>query len=423
MTGQRTPSLQPGGGRVRFLRFAPRLVLRCLRLPGKRKFFRSLLSTYYTNYINLSLVFRPTRSDGEIRRLALRNVLTYVRNEAVYRVPRAWRGFDLYNPQALDKALAAGKGVVIANQHLGPERCSFVQIALSGREVHAAITVDFMDRAQMWLDRMIDDFKTGPAAEAARRVFLMSVEEPTCALKMVRALRRGDLVMFNIDGNIGVGHEGRTLEEEMTLSFLGREVHVRRGVAYLSYRTKAPIVPLIPLWGARGRPELHFYDPIVPGGSESREEFEERCLHDIYGRLEQKVLERPDQWEMWPRFFKWLSPPPKLNQGEAVEDRLESLVERLRETLHHSPEQEVRVSPEEAFVLHVRGRRVFVDSRNFRFFLTAPATEETLHYLHRGTTLGELTRRLERKYPRETTLRELARLELLNLLRLQTQAA
>ncbi len=423
MSAHGKPLQKRDGGRVRFLSFSPQLIFRSLRQPRKRVFIQTLVNTYYSNYINLSLVFRRTRSDREIRRLALRAVLTYIRNGALYNVPKAWRGFDLYNPEALDAALASGKGVVVAGQHLGPQRYSFMQIALSGRKLYVAMTEQFIDRAQRWRDRVADDFETGPQVEAVRRVALLPVEEPTCALKMVRALKKGNAVMFDIDGNIGVGSEERTLQETMTLPFLGREIHVRRGVAYLSYRTKAPILPLIPLWGARGRPELHFYDPIFPGDDETREEFEERSLRQIYGLLEQVLLERPDQWEMWPHFFKWLRPPPKLDGTEEAGHRVESLVDRLRDRLECSPDQALRVSPDEAFVLHIRGQRVFIDSRNFRFFLTSPSTEEALHYLHRGTTLGEVTRRLERKYPREATLKELARLELLNLLRQQPEAA
>ncbi len=407
----------------RLLRYFPQLIFRSLRHRGKWLFLRSLINTYYSNYINLSLVFRRTRSDWEIRGLALRAVLTYLRNSALYNLPKIWNGFELHNSEALDATLARGKGVVVACQHLGPQRYGFIEIALRGCKVHAAMTEQFIDRGQRWFDQVVEDLEHGPQVEAIDRITLLPVEHRTCALKMVRALRRGEAVMFDVDGNIGVGGEGRTLEETMTLPFLGRKIHVRSGVAYLSYRTGAPIVPLIPLWGTEGQPELHFYDPIIPEENETLEEFAEQSLRQLYGLLEQKLLERPEQWEMWPYFFKWLSPPEKLEQAEDLEDQTESLVARLREALKRSPDQVVRVRPYEAFVLRIRGKRVFVDSRNFRFFLTSSMTEKALELLHRGTTLGEVAQRLERKYPLEVALKELAKLEILNLLIQQPEPA
>lgn len=411
----------PGNNRffrmLRLLSCTPTLISRGLAHPDKRGFWRRLVNTYYGNCINLSLVFGARRGRLSLRWLALRAVGTWLRNTWLYNAPRAWRGFDVYNAEALERTLAQGKGLIVAGQHLGPQRHSFTELARHGIEVVAAMTEEFVSEAEGWRERLRQDLGDHPEAEAAARVKILPVEEPTCALKMMRALRRGSAVIFDIDGNIGVGGEEKTLEDSsLRLPFLGRQVHVRRGVAYLSYRSGAPILPIIALWGRGGRPEIHYFEPVAARVGESLEEFSGRCLREIYGLLEQVVLAQPEQWEMWPHFYKWLTSPEKLERIDPAADLVEHETQRLLTALERTPEVPVAVRAEEAYVMRIRGRHLFVDTRNFRFFFVPANTRKLLALLHAGATLEQVVRKLGRERPREAILRDLARFRLLDLL-------
>ena len=74
------------------------------------------------------------------------------------------------------------------------------------------MTRAFVDEAEAWRRRVIEDLKMGAQVDAMKLVGTLAVEEPNCALKMMRPLRRGEAVIFDLDGNIGVGGEERTLE-------------------------------------------------------------------------------------------------------------------------------------------------------------------------------------------------------------------
>ncbi|MEM6792725.1 MAG: hypothetical protein AAF725_02000 [Acidobacteriota bacterium] len=392
----------------------PTLGYRAALYPRKKWFMQRLANTYQANRINLFLAFSKTHGVGRQRLMALQGVADYLRNTALYKTPKIWRGFDVHNQEALETALSMGKGLVVAGQHVGPQRYSFTEISGRVGDLMAAMTEQFIDEGQDWIDRVIEDLGEGPQVDAARALTLLPVEEPTCALKMVRTLKSGGAVMFDLDGNIGVGGEEQTLKGSMQLEFFGRQVFVRGGVAYLSYRTGAPILPLISVWGPSGRPELHYFDPIVPEEGEGRKDFEVRALSQLYAQLEDVIRQHPTQWEMWPHFYKWLASPPKLDQGALA--RQKRAFEGFEAQLDAGT-LSLAVDPSHAAVLSMRGHELFVDAKGFRFFLASPLSRKMLERLYRGTPLGRLVHNLERAgFSRSDILTELSRLEILDLL-------
>lgn len=394
----------------------PRLLWRGLAHRGKRRYFKRLVNTYHGNRINMSLVLRTERSDRQIRRAAFGAVATYVRNSVLYSAPRLWAGFDIYNEEALDRTLGLGKGLIVATQHLGPQRYGFLHIAGRGMSVSAAMTEQFIEQSQGWLDLVHRDLGSGPQVEAADRFTLLAVEEPSCALKMMRALRRNEAVVFDIDGNIGVGGEAKTRDGAPILRFLGREVHVRPGVAYLAYRSGAPILPAIALWSRSGRPELHIHEPLMPAADESQEAFTGRALELLYGQLEEVLRERPEQWEMWPHLFKWMQSPPKLAEDPDRRRHFEQARRWAETILADGGDSHWIVRREDAFVLRVRGKWLFIDARHFRFFVTSSLMARTLDHFYSGPTVDELVRSLGRSAPRDAILDAMARLRLLDLM-------
>lgn len=396
------------------------LTLNCLRYPAKRHYLELIRNTYHTDYINLSLAFRRTKSEEEIRALARKAVFNYLKNGAVRNVPEAWEGFELHHAEALQQALSLGRGAVVVSEHLGPQQFAFIELANRGYLINAAISEHALDRVQPWVDHLIKELHAPPHAIDGKQIEqylrIISVENPSSALRMVRALKRGEIVMFDLDGNLGVGGEEGTRAEAFTVTFLGREVHVRRGAAYLSYKTGAPIVPIVPSWGSDGRAHLTFHDPIQVEQGETLQTFCQRSLTELYGILEARILEEPADWEMWPEFYKWVSPPHTANSKSHVAGLMQSSLSELQLRLSGANDCRFRVDPRTVFVVKVKRQHLLIDVLGFRFFLVNRSTREILKLLYQDVTLQTIMNRLKHKYPATRILKELARLRVLNLI-------
>lgn len=411
---------------ARYTRNAPRVVNHCLRFKQKRQFVDTLQNTYYTNYINLSMAFRETRADSEIRALARQAVFNYLTNAVERTFPEIWEGFEVQGLEVLDAALARGKGAIVVSQHLGPEQFTFLELATRGYMVNASITENAIPRSNRWIAYIIKNLRGGKhaidGAKIATNLRIIRVEEPSSALKMVRALRRSELVMFNLDGNFGAGDDdARRAQKKVRVNLLGREILARKGAAYLSYKTGAPIVPVIPLWLPGQRPRLTFYEPLVAGEGEELEDFCQRTIQQMYGQLEAHVLADPAQWEVWSEFYKWMSPAEKINEAEKNGAAVRAHFDYFSRALEESPEMPLRVDPERAFIVRMKRQDVLVDLRNFRFFLVPSSTAEVLKLLYRGVTLQSVVAALRRRHEPGQVLKELTRLRVLRLLEVQAE--
>ena len=394
------------------------LVREALAHPDKRGFLRSLSNTYGSNYINLSLVFRGELSDRRVRRTALSAVLHYLYNAAHYAAPSFWPGFRVEGAPSGEE-VRPGQGVLFACQHVGPQRFAFVEVAARGWRVNAAMSEAFVERAQAWLAGMRRAARGSPMEAALERVRLLPpVEHPDGPQEMVRALRRGEAVMFDVDGNTGVGGRAATFEEGLPLRFLGRDVHVRTGIARLAFRTGAPIVPLLARWRTLRVPELRFSPAIRPEAGEDIEAFSGRALGALYGLLDRTLREDPAQWEMWSQLARWQRPSEKLDAHALTRSAVRRHVDELRSLAERAPDTWLEVPPQHAHVARVRGRHVLVDPRGFRFFVVPARRAALLERLHRGARLGALVPARGRGPKGDDVVAELARLRALGALEL-----
>ena len=210
------------------------------------------------------------------------------------------------------------------------------------------------------------------------------------------------------------GEEG-TRAEAFTVTFLDRDVHVRRGAAYLSYKTGAPIVPVVPSWTG-GRAHLTFHEPIQIKEGETLETFCQRSLNQLYGILESRVREEPADWEMWPEFYKWVSPSLRTNGNSRASGLMQRSLAELQQRVKGADDCQFRIDPRTVFVVKIKRRHLLIDVLGFRFFLVNKTTREILNLLYQDVTLQTIIRRLKHKYPATEVLKELARLRVLHLI-------
>ncbi|MFZ5636419.1 MAG: hypothetical protein ACOY82_07495 [Pseudomonadota bacterium] len=192
-----------------------------------------------------------------------------------------------------DLPWSAGTPRIFCTYHLGSYK--FLFHALAARGVDCLLFVSgrtLMKQGQDFLD-------AAARARASRgwsgSLEIIDAERRNSVLQGLRALKRGTALVLYADGNTGTGEGDEHLRP---VSFFGRTLAVRSGIAYLSHAAGAPIVPTTCRRRADGRLELVFHETIAPD-TDDRAAYIDAALQRIHDRLATLLQTSPGQWEGW----------------------------------------------------------------------------------------------------------------------------
>ncbi|RME26651.1 MAG: hypothetical protein D6806_05885 [Deltaproteobacteria bacterium] len=179
----------------------------------------------------------------------------------------------------LERAIAAGKGVVVVTGHLANFDLAACCMALRGLEFHVITRragVGAVDR--FWMRRR-------------ERFGIGFVSQRNSAMVIHRTLRKGGIVVFMIDQHMPLHHG-------IVVDFLGMPASTTPAPALFSYHTGAPIVPVCTerLEGQKQR--LTVFEPIEPDRTAPREREVEKITRHLNLWLEQRIRQNPEQW-LW----------------------------------------------------------------------------------------------------------------------------
>lgn len=283
---------------VRVLRVVPVAPVRRLaRLAGAVGFLvaRGRRAVLLENQRYLS----PNASPAEQRARA-RATMMHLAEAAVdlFRLPSAPRQalaslVAVQGQEHLDRAIAAGRGVVVVTGHLGPYELGGAWLALAGYPVHA----------------MVEELT--PETNAALSLYreatgmkLLSRNRGTRAA--LRLLREQQLVLLVADRVVGEGSDG------VVVRFGAGERAVPTGPAALALATGAPIVVgTITRTGRRApRYLVQLEPPIVAEATNDGRADREALTRRIAERLAASVVAHPEEWFVFQP--EWIGPvrPP-----------------------------------------------------------------------------------------------------------------
>lgn len=164
----------------------------------------------------------------------------------------------------LEGALSAGRGVLIATAHLGNYHLAAAEVhARTGRTIHSVAGTQLLSA---WTEDLRSSY---------RKIGLRFHDSSESVPTLTRALRSNEIVALHLDGD---QHAGKGTAS--------------RGIALLSRRTGAPILPAISTRTAPGRIALRFLPVLSPGDRTPR-------YTEIESILVDAVRERPDQWVLF----------------------------------------------------------------------------------------------------------------------------
>lgn len=231
--------------------------------------------------------------DARDSRARIREVLFHQRMSALDQ-----NDFDLLRVTDIDSRCgdlpwSAGVPRIFCTYHLGSYK--FLFHALAARGVDCLLFVSgrtLMRQGQDFLDAAA---RARAACGWTGTLDIVDAERRNSVLLGLRALKRGNALVLYADGHAGTG-EGE--EHLRPVSFFGRTLAVRAGIAYLSHAAGAPIVPATCRRRRDGRLDLVFHEAIVPD-TPDRAAWIDTALQRIHDRLAAVLADAPGQWEGW----------------------------------------------------------------------------------------------------------------------------
>lgn len=180
---------------------------------------------------SLSIAFGQEKSPQEIEYIAKNSFIYMIKSmvELVYffdKPAAAKKKAVILGKENLDKALAAGRGVILISAHFGNFPLLLGRLAVEGYKVGGIMK-------PMHDVRMEKEFLKKREKFGVRTIYSQPRNE--CVSNSIQALRNNESIFIPIDQNFGTGG--------IFVDFFGQKAATATGPVILAQRTKAALVP------------------------------------------------------------------------------------------------------------------------------------------------------------------------------------
>lgn len=190
------------------------------------------------------------------------------------------------------RALRRSEGLILVTAHVGHWEVGSMMVP--GRHVHVVREEEMDPRAQ--------DFVRGLFEQQEGSDFTMhfAADDPTLGVRLLKALRRGDLVAVQ-------GDRPRTQGRTCTVELFGRPLEIPAGPAALARAADVALMPVFVFRRGRQRSQVAFRPPIrvEQGGEEALTEAMDRIATEV----EWAIRQEPHQWFCFRQL--WGDPEPR----------------------------------------------------------------------------------------------------------------
>jgi KDO2-lipid IV(A) lauroyltransferase len=193
--------------------------------------------------------------------------------------------------------LSDGKPKIFCTFHVGSYRLINFLLVKNDLRFTLIVADDHYADMEKEFGFLANNYMKECGADAGFKV--LNAQQGNIGLQMIREIKRDNSLIIYIDGNTGVGGMERKDDKMAVIDFLEGQIYARKGVAFLSYATRVPIVPVLSYWSDDQHPVVHLLDPIYPDRSQDREEFCVNTTQRLYNLLGDLVIKEPAQWNGW----------------------------------------------------------------------------------------------------------------------------
>jgi Kdo2-lipid IVA lauroyltransferase/acyltransferase len=244
---------------------------------------------------SIRTAYPQSLTDTQVRQLALKVWSGLGRNifETIHWLK--WSGPEIASQviqgkgwENLDRALARGKGVLVASAHLG--NWELMAGCLASRYQVSAVAQSLYDSR---FDEIVTNFRE-------KNLKVSMIKRGMALRGILQALKENRLLIALLDQDTG--------KDGVFVPFFGKQAWTQSGIARIAQKTGAALVPVFVLRGANGRFEIHVEKEIkLPRTGDTEKDILE-TVKRYTEVIENYVKTYPDQW-MW-MHERWKTRPP-----------------------------------------------------------------------------------------------------------------
>jgi lauroyl/myristoyl acyltransferase len=190
--------------------------------------------------------------------------------------------FEFEGRDALDRALAEGKGTILVTGHIGSWELGALYLQQLGYELHVVAGVQ------------MNKLLTGAIKETKEKHGIHVINPEDSYRKLLKALASNAIVALLVDGNIYTGGE--------EVPFFGATARVPEGPLRLARASGAPIIGGYCRRLAAKRFKVHM-EPLMTA-RELEAMTQREALERLYGAVERIIGSNADQWCLFRRFWE-----------------------------------------------------------------------------------------------------------------------
>lgn len=245
---------------------------------------------------------------------------------------------DLWMTPEDEQIVRSTKPAVFVAYHLGNHLQITYGLAQLGFEFDVLLDRAVYERSEKEFERLYQQLNSATSCK-----FLFA-DDPTLLLKIRRNQVQGKSILIFADGATSAAKDK---DLRLIVPFLGHYLSVKKGIAFISYKFKMDILPLLMHTNAR----IAVADVIRMGNKEDIQQYSSRAMSVLFDLLGKLIYKKPWLWECWAYIhqhhflvFKTLNAKPAKRQIPLLEVK-------LKDRLYYFNRSDYTCRPKELFPL------------------------------------------------------------------------
>jgi lauroyl/myristoyl acyltransferase len=234
-----------------------------------------------------------------------RNVIYYQKKSGVEQSDLKYlRETKVINKSRVNlESVAVSENTVFATFHLGSYRLMNCYLYEQGYKVVLIIDDSVYHKQQEEMLRVCRDVLQG---KSTSEMVILNIKDRRAIFQLKQLIEEGYVMSVYLDGNSAMVDKEQDFSKSfIPIRFLEQEIFVKNGVGKLAALLNARIIPVVSFRDESDSNNIEFYEEIKMDDFATRDDFAVRSIEIAYRKLEEKLVEYPEQWECWLYIHKW----------------------------------------------------------------------------------------------------------------------